>query len=126
MSTRKSSLVGSRLLALQDNYVDEIDPSSGLLNLADVMLVFACGLMVALIAYWNVNISSTEQGKQGAAENIAPFEGELEAAGTGSDLDSDGSYTELGMVLRDERTGQLYVLSPDAAGSTDQTGSGDE
>ena len=30
----------------------------GMANLADVMLVFACGLILALIINWNVDVSS--------------------------------------------------------------------
>ena len=35
---------------------EEEDPTSGLSNLADCMLVLACGLMVALVVAWNVDL----------------------------------------------------------------------
>ena len=35
---------------------EEVDAMSGLANLSDVMLVFACGLMAAVILNWNVAI----------------------------------------------------------------------
>ena len=38
---------------------EEVDAMSGLANLSDVMLVFACGLMAAVIQNWNVDLSKT-------------------------------------------------------------------
>lgn len=38
---------------------EEVDAMSGLANLSDVMLVFACGLMAAVILNWNVDLSKT-------------------------------------------------------------------
>ena len=38
---------------------EEVDAMSGLANLSDVMLVFACGLMAAIILNWNVDLSKT-------------------------------------------------------------------
>lgn len=34
---------------------EEVDAMAGVANLADVMLVFACGLMAAVILNWNVD-----------------------------------------------------------------------
>lgn len=38
---------------------EEVDAMAGVANLADVMLVFACGLMAAVILNWNVDLSKT-------------------------------------------------------------------
>ena len=40
---------------------ESFNPMDGMANLADVMLVFACGLLIALIASWNVDINSAGQ-----------------------------------------------------------------
>lgn len=40
-----------------NSFSEDINPMDGVGNLADVMLVFACGLMLALITYWNVDVS---------------------------------------------------------------------
>ena len=38
---------------------DEFDPMEGMANLADVMLVFECGLLLDIIINWNVDVTST-------------------------------------------------------------------
>ena len=38
----------------------DFNPSEGILNLADVMLVFACGLMLSLVMNWNIDINVEE------------------------------------------------------------------
>ena len=43
---------------------EEVDAMSGLANLSDVMLVFACGLMAAVILNWNVDLSKTRDKDQ--------------------------------------------------------------
>ena len=40
---------------------EEVDPMSSLSNIGDVMLVFACGLMVALVVAWNVDLAEFTQ-----------------------------------------------------------------
>ena len=41
--------------------VEEVDPMSSLGNIGDIMLVFACGLMVALVVAWNVDLGKFTQ-----------------------------------------------------------------
>ena len=81
---------------------EEVDAMSGLANLSDVMLVFACGLMAAVILNWNVDLSKTrveilqrEQMK------------ELE-----QDIQSSSSFEQKGTVYEDPETGKLYVVMP--------------
>lgn len=81
---------------------EEVDAMSGLVNLSDVMLVFACGLMAAVILNWNVDLSKTrveilqrEQMK------------ELE-----QDIQSSSSFEQKGTVYEDPETGKLYVVMP--------------
>ncbi len=89
---------------------DDSDPRVGLVNLADVMLVFACGLMLAIIANWNVDLNSVPSS--GDTPSIKEIEGDLEAVEEGIAV-SDGSYEQLGTVYRDEETGKLYVVTPE-------------
>ena len=35
---------------------EDVNPSAYIVNLADCMLVLACGFMVALISYWNIDV----------------------------------------------------------------------
>ena len=79
-------------------------------NLMDVMLVFACGLMLAIIANWNIDLSEVQSSEESPA--IKEIEGDLETVEEGIAL-NDGSYKDMGTVYRDEETGQLYVVSPD-------------
>ena len=100
----ESRLRGSKLLGGGEDQ----DPMSGLCNLMDVMLVFACGLMLAIIANWNVDLNEVQAS--GGSPAVKEIEGDLEAVEEGIAAD-DGSYTEMGTVYRDEETGDLYVVT---------------
>lgn len=93
-------------------YVDaeDADPRVGLVNLADVMLVFACGLMLALVTYWNLDISAMTEVVQ--ADEMAEVEGIEDLQ---DQLNGGGgtNFTELGMVYKDPMTGKLYMLKED-------------
>ena len=75
---------------------DEADPMASVANIADIMLVFACGLMMALVTVWNIDFTplSELQDKQ------------LEAIDTPEDMpkdmtDAGNAYVEKGMVYQD-------------------------
>ncbi len=90
-----------------NSYLEEedADPRVGLVNLADVMLVFACGLMLALVAYWNLDVSAMQQVTEtDSMEEVENVE-ELDSA-TGGD-----SYQDMGRVYKDPKTGTMYLLS---------------
>ena len=82
---------------------EDINPSAYIVNLADCMLVLACGLMVALISAWQIDLGMTkiEDGTlQEADQNILDI-----------DQTENGSYyVEAGTVYRDPNTGVLYIL----------------
>ena len=40
---------------------EDINPMENVANLVDVMLVFACALMIAIITFWKVDISNIQQ-----------------------------------------------------------------
>ena len=93
---------------------EDVNPMDGVANLADVMLVFACGIMLALITYWNVDVSGVtgsvqvDPGQE-ITEDIGGFgqqENEAEP--------SDTQYEEYGKVYRDPATGKLYMVTEDA------------
>ena len=89
---------------------EDADPRVGLVNLADVMLVFACGLMLALVTYWNLDVSQmtevVQADEMAEVGNIEEFEGDL--GGSGS------NFNELGMVYEDPMTGKMYMLKDNA------------
>lgn len=77
-------------------------------NLMDVMLVFACGLLLALIANWNVDLPGVESSSGSPA--LKELKGDLQEAQQGIAVES-GRYNQLGTVYQDEETGKLYVVS---------------
>lgn len=101
---RGSRLQGSKLLGGGEGQ----DPMSSMGNLMDVMLVFACGLMLAIVANWNVDLSEVQASSGSPA--IKEIDGDLEAVEEGIAA-NDGSYTEIGTVYQDEETGDLYVVT---------------
>ena len=93
---------------------DNDNPMENLTNLFDVMLVFACGLMVALIISLNVDVSRMNQ---------AVIEYKDNGGGKASVETSDGlSMEEMGTVYRDKRTGKTYILDDTQESITDSSG----
>jgi hypothetical protein len=99
---------------------EDADPRIGLVNLADVMLVFACGLMLALVSYWNLDISAMQEVVKAdeitEVSDVEQMQDQLSAGGTG--------YTELGMVYQDPMTGKLYMLTQDLGENAAGDGAG--
>lgn len=92
---------------------DSNDPMASMGNLMDVMLVFACGLLLALIANWNVDLDGMRVTS--GAQSYTPLEGDVQDASTETAEDVMG-YTELGTAYYDEETGQVYVVAPQDSG----------
>ena len=84
------------------------DPMESMGNLMDVMLVFACGLMIALIARYNVDLTQSTQDVRG----MEPVEAEVGVAQESMES-SDSHYAEVGVMYRDVDTGELYVVEGD-------------
>lgn len=79
---------------------------TGLGNLADVMLVLACGLMLALVVNWNVDIAPREE-ETARADEIQ----EMEFAGDGGESLDAAEFEKIdGAVYRDPDTGKLYLV----------------
>lgn len=88
----------------------DVEPLEGVTNIVDAMLVFACGLMLALAFYWNIDLGPIRERvdlQQGREVTEAP---ELR-----SDLiETQGQgelYEKMGTVYKDPRTGQLFMLT---------------
>lgn len=77
---------------------DDEDPRASLVNLVDVMLVFACGLLAAITA---------------VSQRRAPVE---VAQGKAIERPADGrrsageGYQEVGQVYRDPKSGKLILI----------------
>jgi len=81
---------------------EEVDPMSGLANLVDVMLVFCCGLLVALVMTWNLQdiLFKKIDVEKGRELHKTP---KIEQSG-------GSGYSEMGKVYQDPETGKLILI----------------
>lgn len=100
---------------------EDADPRVGLVNLADVMLVFSCGLMLALVSYWNLDLPSVTELDRSDMQQVENVQEMTDAVQS-----SNSPYMELGKVYQDPKTGQLYVMTEeqDDEGSSEGTDEG--
>ena len=87
---------------------EEFNPMEGVGNLADAMLVFACGLILALIISWNVNLDETGSitgSAQGQKYEISDY-----GSASSQQMDADNQLQEMGTVYQDLTTGKYYVI----------------
>ena len=84
---------------------EDLDPMSGIANLVDVMLVFACGLLLALVVSYGVDLTSmnmvTQTGDMERIDNPEEITRSTDEGGKG--------YEDMGHAYRDPQTGQLYI-----------------
>lgn len=89
---------------------EEVSPLEGAVNIVDAMLVFSCGLMLALVIRWNVDLAQF-----GDSVNVVQGEEVTDDADIRSDLiESEGEgrlYQKMGTVYKDPATGKLFMLS---------------
>lgn len=83
-----------------------INPLDGVANLADIMLVFACGLMLALLVRWNLSFDSIQPTVL-SEENMIELK-DMEAV---SDSITSKEYEEKGKVYVDPETGEMYLIT---------------
>lgn len=89
---------------------EEINPMEGAINIVDAMLVFACGLMLSLIIYWNVDLKQTSERidlRQGQEITQPEVREDLMEAEEGQGQ----LYERMGTVYKDPATGQLFMLT---------------
>ena len=78
---------------------------SSVANLSDAMLVFACGLLIALVVAWNVDLGAVQQveiDESQKIEDVESMDNILNGSGT--------NYVQRGTVYEDPNTGTLYLL----------------
>ena len=78
----------------------EGSPMESIANIVDVMLVFACGLLLALVTVWNVDIGLDRP------DNVYEVSDVVEE----SQNVSKDNLQEAGKVYRDPATGNLYFI----------------
>lgn len=98
---RGSGLRGSNLREDGD-----VQPMQYVANLTDVMLVLACGLMAAVITFWQVDLTRIQTAiEQDKLDKIDAAD-VIESSGNVS----TGGLTNKGVVYEDPKTGDLYII----------------
>ena len=98
--------------------VEEVDPMSSLGNIGDIMLVFACGLMVALVVAWNVDLgkfTQVQMDQEIEQNDIEQITEQLYGEGN--------AFVEKGTVYQDPVTGKYYLVEDTASDAS--SGQGD-
>ncbi|MDR2106051.1 MAG: DUF2149 domain-containing protein [Coriobacteriales bacterium] len=80
---------------------DPINPLDGVANLADIMLVLAVGIMLALVINWNIDLTGVIS--------------RMESVGDAGDTEVDANrIQEMDVqVFQDSETGKYYVVQPE-------------
>ena len=86
---------------------------SSLGNIGDIMLVFACGLMVALVVAWNVDLgkfTQVQMDQEIQQDDIEQITEQLYGEGN--------AFVEKGTVYQDPVTGKYYLVENESSGSS--------
>ena len=95
-----------RKLRREEAESEDVNPMEGVANLADVMLVLACGLMAAVITFWRVDLTRIQTAiEQDKLDKIDAAD-VIESSGNVS----TGGLTNKGVVYEDPKTGDLYII----------------
>ena len=97
---RRSGSGGFRRRRYQE---EDTNPMDGISNLADVMLVLAVGMMLAVVVNWNVDLQSAPT-LQAVDEPQTLTEDQVEKVEDNQALD------EMGTLYMDPETGQYYIM----------------
>lgn len=97
---RGSGLRGGSLRADED-----VQPMQYVANLTDVMLVLACGLMAAVVTFWQVDLNHTDIDRD-KMQRIEASDVIQQESGS---VSTDGLVNQ-GMVYKDPETGTLYIF----------------
>lgn len=97
---------------------DESDPMTGAANLVDAILVFACGLIITIVIYWNLHglvfgemtAEERKEALQIISRATAVRQGEeLKELPQLAQGEGEG-YREMGTVYMDPETGKLIMV----------------
>lgn len=97
---------GNGLRGGNPHFDEDVQPMQYVANLTDVMLVLACGLMAAVITFWQVDLNQLRtEIEQGKLERIDSDDVVYESGSV-----STGGLTNKGVVYVDPETGDLYII----------------
>ena len=85
---------------------ESINPMESVANLVDVMLVFACGLILALVTIWNVDISPSTSPSASGDGTMYEVDEVIDNPDNNETVDTD--LQEVGTVYKDPATGKWY------------------
>ncbi len=91
---------------------EDVDPMSSMGNVGDIMLVFACGLMVALVLAWNVDLAQfaqVELDEELNQDDVTQMNEQLYGEGN--------AFKEMGTVYQDPATGKFYLVEEGTSAS---------
>jgi hypothetical protein len=91
---------------------EDVNPMEGAINIVDAMLVFACGLMLSLVIYWNVDLRTNDMIPVTQGQEVLDPQEMQE--GMQGDAAGESAYEEVGKVYRDPTTGKLYLAETGA------------
>ncbi len=87
------------------------DPQASLVNLVDIMLVFICALIVALVSAQPQMFATREQNPQGSPQQTVSQGRELSDVPESLRGQQGGAGMEpVGQVYRDPKTGKLILV----------------
>lgn len=94
-----------RIISRRASYREEISPMESMVNLVDVMLVFICGLLMSIFAYWNISmdglVAVADQDQLVQIDNPEEITAQMQTV---------SSYDSVGSAVLDPKTGNLYVM----------------
>ncbi|MDD6190362.1 MAG: DUF2149 domain-containing protein [Firmicutes bacterium] len=100
-------LTGKRGRLRVERSKEDFSPMEGVGNMADAMLVFACGILLALIMSWNIDVSD-----RGEITKSPETKYEVQGMEDGQveEVDTNKNLEEMGKVYKDSETGKYYVV----------------
>lgn len=90
----------------------EVNPLEFIANLADAMLILSVGFMLALVSYWNIDISvNTDTGTAVSTRDALAFDQkDLTKSEDKAESVKGGDLQKLGTVYYDSDTGKYYII----------------
>jgi len=85
---------------------EDVNPMEGAINIVDAMLVFACGLMLSLVIYWNIDINNQELRPAAPGAEVTAVDDDAAE----DSLDGSEEYEKMGTVYVDPETGKMYLV----------------
>ena len=103
-------VVGNRGRLRAGKKPEDFSPMEGVGNMADAMLVFACGLLLALILSWNISVDETGSITKSSSSSVDYEISGMDGTVT-QEIDANTPLEEMGTVYRDPQTGKYYVMA---------------